>query len=34
VRGAEVIGVEWFIDGEAWSESYVADAGKMREVQA
>jgi hypothetical protein len=33
VRGAEVIGVEWFIDGEAWSGSYVADPEKMREPE-
>jgi hypothetical protein len=28
-REREVIDVEWFAEGMAWSESYVADRGKM-----
>jgi hypothetical protein len=30
VRGREVIDVEWYIEGLAWTGSYVAERGKMR----
>ena len=29
-RAREVIDVEWYIDGLAWTESYVAERAKMR----
>lgn len=31
--GREVIGVEFYIDGGAWSGSYVADPEKMQETE-
>jgi hypothetical protein len=33
VRGREVIGVEWFAEGEAWSGSYVVDSERAREPE-
>ena len=30
LRGRDIVHVEWYIEGGAWQESYIADLTKMR----